>query len=220
MKMFDWLRLFEKTAFYILLLSQTISDVSYFLILLVTTLMMFGVPMVVLNLNRVEENSIVEDSFNIWVFDMLLNQYLVLLGEFNLDNFADQPQSRLCYIFFIFATLITQITMLNMLIAIMGDTFERVIESRDVNATKTKLDLMSDLVATLEDVSAEEDKECFMFIVQPEDKENDMGDDWEGSVNKMTRMTAKNIENLGNELHKKSDKLQDSIDEFTRKDQL
>ena len=107
MKMFDWLRLFEKTAFYILLLSQTISDVSYFLILLVTTLMMFGVPMVVLNLNRVEENSIVEDSFNIWVFDMLLNQYLVLLGEFSLDNFADQPQSRLCYIFFIFATLIT-----------------------------------------------------------------------------------------------------------------
>ena len=152
-KLFDWLRLFEKTAFYILLLSQTISDVSYFLILLLTALMMFGVPMVMLNLNRAEEKSIVDDPFNSWVFDMLLNQYLVLLGEFNLDNFADEPQSRLCYIFFIFATLITQITMLNMMIAIMGDTFERVIESRDVNATKTKLDLISDLVATLEQKS-------------------------------------------------------------------
>ncbi len=37
--------------------------------------------------------------------------------------------------------------MLNMLIAIMGDTFERVIENKDVNAIKTKLELIGDLVA-------------------------------------------------------------------------
>ena len=219
-KMFDWLRLFEKTAFYILLLGQTISDVSYFLILLLTALMMFGVPMIMLNLNRAEDKSIVDDPFNSWVFDMLLNQYLVLLGEFNLDNFANEPQSRLCYIFFIFATLISQIMMLNMLIAIMGDTFERVIENRDVNATKTKLDLMSDLVATLEQTSTEEEEKYFMFIVQPDDKEDDDGDDWEGSVNKITRMITKIIDNLGSQFAKKTDKLQDSIDEFSRKDQL
>ena len=88
---------------------------------------------------------------------MLLNQYLLALGEFNYENFKDQPQSYMCYIFFVFATFITQIAMLNMLIAIMGDTFERVIENRDVNATKTKLELMSDLVSTLHQTSAEED---------------------------------------------------------------
>ena len=36
----------------------------------------------------------------------------------------------------------------------------------------------------------------------------------------MTRLTANNIEHLGNQLHKKSDKLQDSINEFVRKDQV
>ncbi len=35
--------------------------------------------------------------------------------------------------------------MLNMLIAIMGDTFDRHMENRDVNAIKAKLSLMSSL---------------------------------------------------------------------------
>ena len=60
LKVFDWLRLFEKTAFYILLVEVTLKDVSSFLILLVTALMMFGVPMVMLNLNRDNDNSIVD----------------------------------------------------------------------------------------------------------------------------------------------------------------
>lgn len=168
-KVFDWLRLFEKTAFYILLVEETMRDVSSFLILLLTALMMFGVPMIMLNLNRVDQNSIVDDPFGFWVLNMLLNQYLLALGEFNYDNFANQPQSYLCYIFFVMATFITQIAMLNMLIAIMGDTFERVIENRDVNATKTKLELMSDLVSTLQQTTAEEETKYFMFIAQPDD---------------------------------------------------
>ncbi len=59
-----------------------------------------------------------------------------------------------------------------------------------------------------------------MFIAQPDDDQADEGDDWEGTVNKMTRLTANNIEHLGNQLHKKNDRLQDSIDDFVRKDQV
>ena len=39
--------------------------------------------------------------------------------------------------------------MLNMLIAIMGDTFSKVIENRTVNAIKSKLELMDELAATM-----------------------------------------------------------------------
>ena len=158
---------------------------------------MFGVPMVMLNLNRVEDNSVVDEPFGFWGINMLLNQYLLALGEFSYDNFANEPQSYMCYMFFVFATFITQIAMLNMLIAIMGDTYERVIENRVVNATKTKLDLMSDLAFTLDQKSAELDQDCFMFIVQPDDDDGDEGDDWEGTVNKMTCLTANNINDLG-----------------------
>ena len=220
-KVFDWLRLFKKTAFYILLVGETFKEMSAFLILLFVALLMFGVPMIMLNMNRSQEdgNEVIAEAFGQWGFDMLVNQYLLSLGEFNFENFADQPNSAMCFGFFIAATFITQILMLNMLIAIMGDTFERVIENRDVNATKTKLELMCDLVSTLQQTTKPgEEKKYFMFIVQPDDGQVDDEDDWEGSVNKITRLTSENIVTECDKLQKQSAKLHDSFDEFVKKD--
>ena len=59
--------------------------------------------------------------------DSTLNQYLLMLGEFDLDGFENHANLAICYMIFILSTFITQITFLNMLIAIMGDTFDRVI---------------------------------------------------------------------------------------------
>ena len=188
-KVFDWLRLFEQTAFYILLINETLKDIGSFLILLVVALMMFGVPMIMLNLNREPDAQIVDPIFNSWMLNLLLNQYLLALGEFNFDNFSDQPQAALCYILFIGATFFTQITMLNMLIAIMGDSFERVMENRDINATKMKLGFMNDMAGTINQTSASEETEVFMIIVKPVEDDNEDGDEWEGQINKMTRLT-------------------------------
>ena len=52
--------------------------------------------------------------------------------------------------------------MLNMLIAIMGDTFDKVTEDKHVNATKTKLSLMSDYAGVYKKGS---DKEFFLFVI-------------------------------------------------------
>ena len=57
-----------------------------------------------------------------------------------------------------------------------------------------------------------------MFVAKPDDDEGNGGEDWEGSVNKMTRITASHINKLGVQLHKKNDRLQDSIDDFVKKD--
>lgn len=48
--------------------------------------------------------------------------------------------------------------MLNMLIAIMGDSFERVIENRDVNATRIKLNFMNDMAGTVGQRSSKEEE--------------------------------------------------------------
>ena len=91
LKMFDWLRLFEGIAFYILLLEQTLKDISNFLILIVFALSMFGIPLIILNQNRTDENSLIDNPVNFWVIDMLINQYLLALGEFNTSNFTSGP---------------------------------------------------------------------------------------------------------------------------------
>ena len=216
-KVFDWLRLFEQTAFYILLVGETLRDVKAFLILLVTTLMVFGVPMIMLNMNRSPDVAIVDAPFGFWVINMFLNQYLLALGEFNFDNFADNPQAVLCYFFFIMATFVTQLTMLNMLIAIMGDTFARVVENADLNSTKTKLELMADVSTTLQQTTAEETKEVFVFVVRP-DTDNADTNVWEGTLNKITSITEKSIEQLRKSMFKRTDKIQETLDEYAKAD--
>ena len=73
----------------------------------------------------------------------------------------------MCYIFFVLATFITQLTMLNMLIAIMGDTFDKITENREINATRSKLQLMSELVALLGAEDKVQCKETFLFVIRP-----------------------------------------------------
>ena len=61
-----------------------------------------------------------------WLEDVLYNQYLLSLGEFQtLDSYPLGSLPDLIVLMFIGATFFTQITMLNMLIAIMADVFER-----------------------------------------------------------------------------------------------
>ena len=64
-------------------------DITSFLILLVTTLMMFGVPIVLLDMNSKVDKQVIDNALGFWAFDILFNQYLLALGEFNIDNFAD-----------------------------------------------------------------------------------------------------------------------------------
>ena len=82
---------------------------------------------------------------------MLINQYLLALGEFmSLDKFKEGPEVNMCYVYFILATFNVQIVMFNMLIAIMGDTFDKITENRSINAIKSKLELLSDLEGVLD----------------------------------------------------------------------
>ena len=62
--------------------------------------------------------------------DAILKQYEEVLAGFGPASFAgSQPMMSVFTItIFIAATFFTQITMLNMLIAIMGDTFEKITE--------------------------------------------------------------------------------------------
>ena len=197
LKVFDWLRLFESTAFYIKLMSETLKDILPFMILILTTLATFGVPMIILNLDA--KSQVVDDVFGFWLVNMLLNQYLLALGEFSIDNFASNQQAVLCYFFFICATFISQVTMLNMLIAIMGDTFGKVTENKTVNLIKSKLELMDDLAATMKQRDSQPEEKVFLHIIMPVDgdDENEEGDEWEGMVKKVTRESSRNYNALG-----------------------
>ena len=81
-----------------------------------------------------------------------------------------------------------------MLIAIMGNTFEMVIEKRAIHAMNTKLQIMSDYsnVISLFD----KDTKHFLFIVKPviDDEENEDEASWEGGLNFLRKSIMRKID--------------------------
>ena len=59
------------------------------------------------------------------MIDATMNQYMLLLGDFDLENFNLYGRDSHVWVLFIFMTFILQIVYLNILIAIMGDTFDK-----------------------------------------------------------------------------------------------
>lgn len=148
-KLFDWLRIFDGTAFYVLLIWETIYDIRYFFLLLLITLTVFGIPLIILDGGSADGKEVIDNTFGYWLLDLMYNQYLLTLGEFNLDNFDEHPQHVFLVLFFTASTFISQITMLNMLIAIMGDSYSRVIEHQDVHNTMMQLEVLHDCSSSL-----------------------------------------------------------------------
>ena len=69
--------------------------------------------------------------------------------------------------------------MLNMLIAIMGDTFERITEQRPLYATRTKLSLLADYAGNIRNNPSPDDLAMkFLFVVEPEMEEEGFDDAW------------------------------------------
>ena len=112
------------------------------------------------------------------------------------------------YLLFFAATFMTQITILNMLIAIMGDTFERVIENKDINATKTKLQLTADLASILRTKSNQQEPNMFLYVVTPADGMSSDSDSWEGVIKTLNNFTAAQISGLETNLSRQLNKLQ------------
>ena len=66
-----------------------------------------------------------------------------MIGEYNTEGFVKHANPALCYALFIITVVISQITFLNMLIAIMSDTFEKIIEQRPTFSLKNKLMILA-----------------------------------------------------------------------------
>ena len=121
------------------------------MLLLATAMLMFGLPLNMLNLSREDDSELIaEERFAWWIADAIYNQYLLMLGEFGIrENFMKGSDKVLVILLFVGATFFAQITMLNMLIAIMGDVFDELTEHREVKATEMKLAILAEQAPVL-----------------------------------------------------------------------
>ena len=183
-----WLRIFESTTFYFDLISQTILDMLTFFIIFLLIVFACGNSLYILNASRdseVDDNALYDEYFTegLGFFNAVLNQFIVALGQGDFENYSkdnsndrtkDNASDRnLVWLLFIVVSVFIQIVLLNMLIAIMGDTFDRVIENQQLAKLKLKARVLSDFIFFL---PKEDDK--FLFLATPRINETDINSDW------------------------------------------
>ena len=175
-KLYDWLKLFNSTAFYIRLIEITLNDIIAFLLLFFISLLIFGIPLTMLDMNRSDGSEIISKVFGFWLLDAIYNQYLLSLGEFGglLESAELGAQEKLVILFFWVTTFFTMLTMLNMLIAIMGDSFAEATENADTYDVMTKFEILSSQAVSLPQTTFKEEKNVYMIVISaPKDEDED-----------------------------------------------
>lgn len=129
-KFFYWMRLFKPFSAFIRTISQIVNDIGVFCVMLLLCLMAFANIIILLQHNRsgnpdMDETPIFDPFVAIMPVDALLHAYLTGLGDFNKDNYSEED-AVVVWMMFFFATILVQLVFMNMLIAIMGESFGRI----------------------------------------------------------------------------------------------
>ncbi|OMJ80809.1 hypothetical protein SteCoe_18864 [Stentor coeruleus] len=123
----SYFRLFDNTRYMINLLSETIKDMKSFLILLTYSTYSFALIYFIM-INNILKYSADADPSKIKSFSEYIAQsYLLSLGNFDTEGYEAFE-----WVIFFFASVINPLIMLNLLIAIMGDTYSRVAEEQEI----------------------------------------------------------------------------------------
>lgn len=134
-KVFYWMRLFRNSGYYITLILQTINDIKVFMGLVALIIVAFANVFFLLQLNvPAGADPIVKSYYGNPILDSFIATYMMALGDFNYDGFAAFAYDGEAWGFFLCGTFICLIVFMNMLIAIMGNTFSKVMDHQIENS--------------------------------------------------------------------------------------
>ena len=129
-KLFYFLRIFFATGYLISMILEIVVDMKYFLWVLIISACAFGNSFWILGRNSESGNFAGEEITDGFIFS-----YRMILGDFQVSGFSTKDEEIL-WILFLLNTVILTIVLLNLVIAIMGDTFDRVQKSQESTMLK------------------------------------------------------------------------------------
>ena len=146
-KVFYWMRIFKNFAYFITIIMATIRDSGSFMVMLCIIIFAFANLFFVIQNNTLNDpsyyyvNSYLDNS----VIDSIIAIYLMSLGEFDYSGYGNGPDKHVVWLFFILGTYLTLIVFMNVLIAIMGDSYARVSETKEQSALLEQVNIIQDL---------------------------------------------------------------------------
>lgn len=128
MRLIYFAKFYQSTAYLAKMIVAVTFDSRYFLLVLLIAVFGFGNAFYIIAANG--DTRFTGDNFMM----AFVYSYRTALGDFDTDGYADTGKyETLIYILWYMSTILTLIILLNLLIAIMGDTFGRIQETAESN---------------------------------------------------------------------------------------
>ena len=80
----------------------------------------------------------------------LISTYFISIGEFSYDSFRTGPNVNSCWFMFLLATFLNCVVFMNMLVAIMSQTFSEVIEAEEESGLFEQISLINDYISLID----------------------------------------------------------------------
>jgi len=211
LKLFYFGRIFFVTASGIRMIIDISWDMRYFLLILVFTITGFGNSFMILARNYDTKDMFTGNNY----WRSFLYSYRQALGDFDTDAYIETDEYYLYALWFL-NTMVTLIIFLNLLIAIMGDTFDRVQEHAENNMLRELAIMMveNEFLFNRSRIF----KDAKYIIVAQEEKTSGTKDNWEGKMkylknvmDKNVYLQSKSLEKLRNTIQTKTDDKMEQI---------
>lgn len=197
-KLFDWLRLFSATAIYPILLREVLLDISPFITMMLIVLGLFGNGLYIFSAIAVY-NGHTKLYDKLLPFEMLsavMNNILVMAGEYDEGRYYIEEQKAMTimnWLWFLSAIVMSQIVFLNVLIAIISDTFDRVWEQRQTYILSSQANILQDWLNVFKH-DTEVEKNLYMYIIVPTFQQD--LDNWDGKISQIRKLMDRRFDEI------------------------
>ena len=174
-------RIIKGVRYYINLVLSSVDSIKYFILLFFYSTLFFGVLFYIGAQKSVGIATLIEKSWS-----------LNFTGDFQLEN-----DDTLIYFSIFLATIVNQILMLNMLISILGDSYDQFMIDKNIIDYREKIDLIMEVQTVFSCKRIMKKKRRFFHILaSPLEEEEINKNDWDGKIVYLEKKTEKKIEEV------------------------
>jgi hypothetical protein len=202
LKILAYLRGTKDTAALVTMLSKVVWDAKGFVLILLVVILAFSSSFFLL--------STFEDPS-----ESVFGTFTVMLGEFYLDDGKFQDGGSR-FFFFVFVALV-MIIMLNLLIAIISDTFERVVERQEAQFWKQLASLLQEIehLSPRWVLAAAPPAECaWLHVLERVETDGSSGQEsWSGRVRQLKHHVDQSEKKLQQQIGEVKEQVEQQVDE-------
>ena len=224
-KMFYWLRIFSKTRYFIKLIVSTISDLLRFVYIVLVIMAAFVTIFFVISCNLTDEERkkkpYLQNYTGSRIADAMITVYFIMVGEFFVDNFNQGPNQILLWPIFIICNFLLAVIFMNMIIAIMSQTYQEVSNRQLQSGLEQKIALISDYFDLVDIHKVFSDKK-YMIHAEPAQTETldevnlqeeieDLGTTLQHSNSKLIGELQSNMQGVVKQLNSKTSQVQRDV---------